>query len=229
MPVLLHIPCVLCRKNFILCSHCYRGDKYCSKICSDEGYNHSRKKARKRYAKSPKGLKKGRERQNNFRRKQREKAPNNQPICQDHKISPHLKTGLDKIQNLANNEIDMNNYDNLLDEKKSHNANNAQIQAYFVGQKLLESSETDDFKKNVTDQTSQDEQVFAREIEGSPEEKPKRELSHPLVDVEDKTKFSCQLCGLQCNHVTPVLSWLIQRRAIRRTARQGDESDFKRN
>jgi hypothetical protein len=59
---LLLITCKLpsCQRQFLVCSRCFRGHKYCSTEHASEARAASVKEARKKYASSPKGLAKQR-------------------------------------------------------------------------------------------------------------------------------------------------------------------------
>lgn len=49
------LKCPLCKEQFIICKHCYCGQVYCSKECSNIARVTSLKEAKKRYSSSKKG------------------------------------------------------------------------------------------------------------------------------------------------------------------------------
>lgn len=55
MAALLLLVCKLpsCRRGFLICSHCFRNNEYCSRACSTDGRNESARRARKKYAEHP--------------------------------------------------------------------------------------------------------------------------------------------------------------------------------
>ena len=55
--------CVECNQNFLICRSCWRGQKCCSKICSEKLRLKQRRFYQKKYASSKKGLENGRLRQ----------------------------------------------------------------------------------------------------------------------------------------------------------------------
>lgn len=59
--------CPICEMNFRYCEHCWRGHKYCSPGCSQEGRKKNRRASEKRYAATAKGRESRRRRQKNFR------------------------------------------------------------------------------------------------------------------------------------------------------------------
>jgi hypothetical protein len=67
---LRRINCPQCGIEFYLCSCCDRGHRYCSKKCQKQGRQASVRRARKKYAQSPRGLIKNRVRQRRHRRRQ---------------------------------------------------------------------------------------------------------------------------------------------------------------
>lgn len=46
------LTCNQCSNHFHICKKCYRGQTYCSSICSTIGYNHRRKQAQNSYQKT---------------------------------------------------------------------------------------------------------------------------------------------------------------------------------
>ena len=61
------ITCSLCGEQFLVCTSCYRGQRYCSPLCRRVGYANQRKLARLRYAKSLEAKLDHRERNKLFR------------------------------------------------------------------------------------------------------------------------------------------------------------------
>lgn len=59
--------CPICAVSFCSCEHCWRGHKYCSRVCSTEGRRRNRRMTEKRYASTEKGRESNRRRQENFR------------------------------------------------------------------------------------------------------------------------------------------------------------------
>lgn len=51
----VEVQCGICSKCFLVCSRCWRGQKYCSKECSKEARRRSNQKAQKKYLESKKG------------------------------------------------------------------------------------------------------------------------------------------------------------------------------
>lgn len=62
--------CPVCNKTFYYCQNCWRGQKYCCRVCSVEGRRRNRRKAQKKYAATEKGRTNQRIRQKNFRIRQ---------------------------------------------------------------------------------------------------------------------------------------------------------------
>jgi hypothetical protein len=56
-----------CGRQFLLCSACDRGRRYCGDRCREMGRSASLKRARRKYASSARGLEKGRWRQKRWR------------------------------------------------------------------------------------------------------------------------------------------------------------------
>lgn len=55
--VLKALVCHCCGQIFYLCSHCYRGHKYCSKLCKTSAQRAAHREAQKRYRETEKGKK----------------------------------------------------------------------------------------------------------------------------------------------------------------------------
>ena len=66
--------CCRCRKLVALCSHCDRGNTYCSKTCATASRKESLQRSGKKYQQSRKGRLKHAERQNRYRIRQRQKV-----------------------------------------------------------------------------------------------------------------------------------------------------------
>jgi hypothetical protein len=56
-----------CHAVFFLCSHCDRGQRYCSPACRTEARLHQRRSANRRYQQSPEGRLDHRDRQRHYR------------------------------------------------------------------------------------------------------------------------------------------------------------------
>ena len=52
---LIEICCSECRVNFCVCRSCYRGQRYCCRICHIKGYRRGHREAQKRYRRKEKG------------------------------------------------------------------------------------------------------------------------------------------------------------------------------
>ena len=63
--------CRHCGEHFTLCRSCWRGQRYCTPTCQQEGYRLRRKAATKRYETSPTGRHHHSERQRRYRRRHR--------------------------------------------------------------------------------------------------------------------------------------------------------------
>lgn len=85
----VQVSCLICNKNFSICRKCWRGQKYCSKVCSKEARRRSRVKSQEKYRKSRNGKLKQSKYQNNFRSKR-----NEEKIVSDHSS----KVELDRIK-----------------------------------------------------------------------------------------------------------------------------------
>ncbi len=57
------LTCVECGQDFSICRSCWRGQKCCSKVCSESLRFKKRRSYQKKYASSQKGLENGRVRQ----------------------------------------------------------------------------------------------------------------------------------------------------------------------
>jgi hypothetical protein len=57
------LTCVECGQSFSICRSCWRGQKCCSKVCSESLRLKKRRSYQKKYATSEKGLQNGRVRQ----------------------------------------------------------------------------------------------------------------------------------------------------------------------
>lgn len=66
--------CALCHAQSVICSHCDRGQIYCSKACSTTARVRSCREAEKRYQTSPGGKIKHALRQKRYRMRQKEKV-----------------------------------------------------------------------------------------------------------------------------------------------------------
>lgn len=64
--------CPRCRSRFSICQHCWRGQKYCSPLCSRTSRQEKLRISNQRYANSKKGRIHGRLRQQKFRLKIKE-------------------------------------------------------------------------------------------------------------------------------------------------------------
>ena len=72
--------CVLCHAQAVICSHCDRGQIYCSKKCATVARVQSCREAEKRYQLSPKGKIKHALRQKRYRMRQKEKVTDHSSI-----------------------------------------------------------------------------------------------------------------------------------------------------
>lgn len=61
--------CPRCRSRFSICQHCWRGQKYCSSLCSQTSRQEKLRANNQRYANSKKGRIQARLRQQKFRTK----------------------------------------------------------------------------------------------------------------------------------------------------------------
>ena len=59
--------CPTCEMNFHFCASCWRGQRYCSRECSQEGRRRNRRLTEMRYVATEKGRLSRRRRQKNFR------------------------------------------------------------------------------------------------------------------------------------------------------------------
>ncbi len=78
-----------CRLLFFICSHCYRGQRYCSPACRSISRFEQLHVARRRYRQSPEGREDQRDRQREYRRRQADLAR-----------ASSEKTVMDQTQNL---------------------------------------------------------------------------------------------------------------------------------
>lgn len=81
------IQCRRCRRHVRSCSHCDRGQVYCSDICRSEARQESLRHARRIYQRTPKGRERHRLRQAAYRRRQRESVT-------DHGSPPPSPSGI---------------------------------------------------------------------------------------------------------------------------------------
>jgi hypothetical protein len=63
-----------CRAVFFLCSHCDRGQRYCSQTCRQQARLHQRRCANRRHQQSPEGRLDHRDRQREYRQRRSEGA-----------------------------------------------------------------------------------------------------------------------------------------------------------
>ena len=66
------LQCKQCSEVFVICKSCYRGHKYCSKSCRDEGYKENQSKAKKKYETSEEAKLDHRDRSRRYRLKLKE-------------------------------------------------------------------------------------------------------------------------------------------------------------
>jgi hypothetical protein len=66
--------CARCGCQVIICSHCDRGNIYCSGDCSEQSRKEKLKEAQKRYEKTDKAKKAKAKRQQNYRQRKKRKA-----------------------------------------------------------------------------------------------------------------------------------------------------------
>lgn len=65
---------VECRARFFLCSHCDRGQRYCSIACRDRARLRQRRSANRRHQQSPEGRRDHCDRQERYRRRRADRA-----------------------------------------------------------------------------------------------------------------------------------------------------------
>jgi hypothetical protein len=63
-----------CRLLFFICSHCYRGQKYCSQPCRQASRREQRRTANRRHRRSPEGRQDQKRRQREYRRRIADRA-----------------------------------------------------------------------------------------------------------------------------------------------------------
>lgn len=61
--------CQFCLKLTLICRKCWKNQRYCSKLCSDQSRRKSQGAAQMRYARTEKGQKNQKKRDNTFRNK----------------------------------------------------------------------------------------------------------------------------------------------------------------
>lgn len=61
------ICCKTCLELFWVCRPCYRGQRYCSKICRSHGRRESQRRSRRKHQQSPEGKADHRDRQRSYR------------------------------------------------------------------------------------------------------------------------------------------------------------------
>jgi hypothetical protein len=84
-----------CRRLFFVCSHCYRGQRYCSLACRVASRFEQLRAARRRYRQSPEGREDGRDRQRNYRRRQADLArASSEKTVMDQTPNPPLTSGI---------------------------------------------------------------------------------------------------------------------------------------
>jgi len=66
--------CARCRRQVVICSHCDRGNLYCSKRCSQTARRESRREAGRRYQKTRRGRFAHAARQRRYRQRRRAKV-----------------------------------------------------------------------------------------------------------------------------------------------------------
>lgn len=91
----VQVCCGICGHNFSVCRKCWRGQKYCSKLCSKEARHRLRIKVQAKYRKSQKGKLKQSNHQNKYRaQKKKEK------IVSDHssKVEPAMVRSIPDIK-----------------------------------------------------------------------------------------------------------------------------------
>ena len=66
--------CVLCHQQVVICSHCDRGNIYCSDGCAQYARTEKQKAASKRYQSSHRGMQNHAKRQREYRQRQQEKV-----------------------------------------------------------------------------------------------------------------------------------------------------------
>ena len=64
--------CVRCQRQVIICSHCDRGNIYCSGGCSEQSRHKKQQKAAQRYQSSHKGRQRHAQRQRQYRQRQQQ-------------------------------------------------------------------------------------------------------------------------------------------------------------
>jgi hypothetical protein len=65
----VHLICKSCGLEFRVCRKCWRGQNYCSKICSKIARTLSSRKSQKKYSRTPKGRQSHRLKQKRYRKK----------------------------------------------------------------------------------------------------------------------------------------------------------------
>jgi hypothetical protein len=66
--------CARCRCQVVLCSHCDRGHRYCSRTCAQAARRHAQRAAARRYQTSRRGRLNHAARQSRYRRRRRQKV-----------------------------------------------------------------------------------------------------------------------------------------------------------
>ena len=88
--------CVGCQRQVIICSHCDRGNIYCSGYCSEQSRREKHREAAERYQSSHQGRRLHAQRQQHYRQRQKEKVT--------HQGSP-ARTACDSITTGLKTEI----------------------------------------------------------------------------------------------------------------------------
>lgn len=95
----INISCRHCGHSFWMCRSCYRGQRYCSEKCRETGYKERRRAARRKNESSPEGRLNHRDRQQEYR--DRQKIPHPNPLssaCVPDNTSDSQKNILNPLQ-----------------------------------------------------------------------------------------------------------------------------------
>ncbi len=95
--------CVRCQHQVIICSHCDRGNIYCSGECAKQSRHEKQQEAAERYQSSPKGRQRHAQRQHQYRQRQQQ-SRQRQKEKMTHQGSP-AQTTCDSITSGLKTEI----------------------------------------------------------------------------------------------------------------------------
>lgn len=70
----VQLKCAHCGSVFTLCRHCWRGNRYCGKVCASEAKVRSHRVSQRRYTKTVRGRESHRRRQRTYRKRRLRKT-----------------------------------------------------------------------------------------------------------------------------------------------------------